>query len=138
MHGKHIHVVEGLDFVALMDCMTPIEWVGYAGVRDATTTSLRKRDDDEALLPPWEEMVEIRYGVSPECWGRGIARGAAEAIMQWAASHKGVKRFIAETERANVRSGKVLEKMGFSLSGTNYWEEPSEVEWERRIEAETN
>jgi RimJ/RimL family protein N-acetyltransferase len=51
--------------------------------------------------------------------------------MQRAVSERGAKRFIAETERDNVRSGRVLEKLEFRLSGTNYWKEPSEVEWER-------
>jgi RimJ/RimL family protein N-acetyltransferase len=108
-----------------------VEWVGYAGVRDATTTSLRVRTASEPQLPPWEDMVEIRYGVAPAYWGRGIARSAAEAVMQWAVAERGVRRFIAETELANARSGSVLKKMGFCLSGTNYFEEPSEVEWER-------
>jgi RimJ/RimL family protein N-acetyltransferase len=42
-----------------------------------------------------------------------------------------VKRFIAETEKENARSGRVLEKMGFKKSGTGYWKDEDEVEWER-------
>ncbi|KAI9148835.1 acyl-CoA N-acyltransferase [Paramyrothecium foliicola] len=137
--GGNICMVEGLNFHSLMDGdqqkWQAIEWVGYAGVRDATTTSMRRRAADELPLPPWEEMVEIRYGVAPDYWGRGIARSAGEAVMQWAVAERGVTRFIAETERANARSGSVLKKMGFSLSGTEYWEEPSEVEWERIVQS---
>jgi RimJ/RimL family protein N-acetyltransferase len=76
-------------------------------------------------------MVELRYGVAPCCWGQGVAREAAEAVMQWAATERGVKRFIAETEKENARSGRVLEKMGFKKSGTGYWKDEDEVEWER-------
>ncbi|KAH7321438.1 hypothetical protein BKA65DRAFT_408814, partial [Rhexocercosporidium sp. MPI-PUGE-AT-0058] len=48
-------------------------------------------------------------------WRVGIVRNAAEAVIQWA-----VRRFIAKTERDNSRSGRVLEKLGFMLSGTDY------------------
>jgi len=42
--------------------------------------------------------------------------------MEWAVVERGVRRFIAETERDNSRSGRVLEKLGFTMSGTNYCE----------------
>ncbi|KAL2793941.1 GNAT domain-containing protein [Aspergillus keveii] len=107
-----------------------IEWVGYAGVRDATTTSLPPREADDPELPPWQEMVEIRYGISSKYWGKAIAKEAAEAVVCWAAKNRGVRRFIAETERENHRSAGLLKKLGFAASATNYWKEPSEVEWE--------
>ena len=133
--GEEIRIVEGDEYNVLVGTdgrlFDAVHWIGYVGVRDATTTSMPERAPADPELPPWLEMVELRYGVAPECWGRGVARGAAEAVMQWAVSERGAKRFIAETERDNVRSGRVLEKLGFRLSGTNYWKEPSEVEWER-------
>lgn len=109
------------------------EWVGYAGVRDATTTSMPDRTAEDEPLPPWQEMIELRYGVHGNYWGKGVAGAAARAVMQWAVSEKGVRRFIAETEKTNTRSGKVLQKMGFKESGTDYWKEPSETEWEKVI-----
>ncbi|KII92602.1 hypothetical protein PLICRDRAFT_172674 [Plicaturopsis crispa FD-325 SS-3] len=127
-------VVEGKDFEAMMAATTgKIEWCGYAGVRDATTTSMPAREPGDPVLPGWQEMVEIRYGVDPKFWGRGLAPEAAKAVMSWAASHRGVTRFIAETERPNARSGNILKKLGFSESGTNYWKEPMEIEWEMRV-----
>lgn len=110
-----------------------VDWVGYAGIRDATTTSMPAREQGDPPLPAWLEMVELRYGVTPRHWGKGIAPEAARAIMSWGATERGVERFIAETERLNARSGAVLGKMGFVSSGTNYWKEPLEVEWERKI-----
>lgn len=106
------------------------EWVGYAGIRDASTTSLPPRGPEDPALPPWQEMVEIRYGISPKFWGKGLAKEAAEAIMQWSIQRRGVTRFIAETERENERSARLLQKLGFVASGTDYWKEPSEIEWE--------
>lgn len=107
-----------------------LQWVGYAGVRDATTTSLPPREAGDSALPPWQEMVEVRYGVSSQFWGKGLAAEAAKAIMQWSVNERGVKRFIAETERENSRSAKLLQKLGFVPSDTKYWKEPSELEWE--------
>ncbi|RDW74902.1 hypothetical protein BP6252_06044 [Coleophoma cylindrospora] len=138
--NPQIRIVQGDEYARLVRenqlllYQDRIQWAGYAGVRDATTSSMPERTADDLPLPSWKEMVELRYGVAPEWWGKGIARVAAEAVMQWAVSERGVTRFIAETERENVRSGRVLEKMGFTLSGTEYWKEPAEVEWERRVD----
>ncbi|KAJ8117780.1 hypothetical protein OPT61_g1108 [Boeremia exigua] len=110
-----------------------VKWVGYAGVRDATTTSMPDRSAEDEPLPPWQEMIELRYGVHWDYWGKGVAGEAARAVMQWAVSERGVRRFIAETEKANTRSGKVLQKMGFRESGTDYWKEPGETEWEQIV-----
>ncbi|CAI7594366.1 unnamed protein product [Penicillium glandicola] len=106
------------------------KWVGYAGLRDATTTSMPPREPGDPALPSWLEMIELRYGVSPEFWGQGIAQEASKAIMQWSVNERGVKRFVADTERENSRSAKLLQKLGFTLSDTNYWKEPSGLEWE--------
>ncbi|KAL4894246.1 GNAT domain-containing protein [Aspergillus ambiguus] len=113
-----------------LEHLDEVQWIGYTGVRDATTTSLPAREANDPVLPPWREMIEVRYGVSPEFWGRGIAKEAAEAVIQWAVNERGARRFIAETERHNERSARVLRKLGFVASGTDYWKEPSEVEWE--------
>ena len=139
--GNSIRIFEGSDLDSLLSTthdsqitfLDTIEWVGYAGVRDATTTSLPPSTSGDPPLPPWLKMIELRYGVAQKFWGKGIAREAAETVMDWAISERGVQRFIAETERANSRSGRVLEKMGFRLSGTEYWQEPSEVEWEKVV-----
>lgn len=117
----------------LLKSLDSADWTGYAGVRDATTTSMPDREDGDDPLPPWQEMIELRYGVHADSWGKGVAGEAARAVMQWAANEAGVRRFIAETEKTNTRSGRVLEKMGFRQSGTAYWKEDSEVEWERVV-----
>ena len=130
-----VSTLRGEDFEQLvgpdMTRMEEIRWVGYTGVRDATTTSIPPSEEGDAPLPHWLEMIELRYGVSPEFWGKGIAEEASRAVMHWAVCEKGAKRFIADTERDNRRSGRVLEKLGFRQSGTNYWKEPEfVVEWE--------
>ena len=127
-------IVRGQDLVRLAGPdnvnFENVEWIGYAGVRDATTTSMPAREAGDPALPSWREMVELRYGFSPEVWGTGVGQEAAKSVMQWAVRERGVLRFIAETERENVRSARVLKKLGFVPSGTDYWKEPSELEWE--------
>lgn len=136
-HLSDLRIIEGDDFEKSvgdeLQHLNGVQWVGYAGVRDATTTSLPAREHGDPPFPPWQEMIELRYGIAPEFWGKGLAKSTAEAIMQWAVAERGVRRFIAETERTNTRSGRVLQKMGFKLSGTEYFKEPSEVEWERWV-----
>ncbi|KAJ5095073.1 hypothetical protein N7532_007364 [Penicillium argentinense] len=126
LEGKGFEELAGEDLQYFSD----INWVGYAGIRDARTTSLPPREAGDPPLPPWQEMVELRYGVSPKVWGKGMAKEAAEAVMKWAIEKRGVRRFIAETERDNVRSARLLQKLGFVASGTDYWKEPNELEWE--------
>ncbi|KAF3399917.1 hypothetical protein F1880_008315 [Penicillium rolfsii] len=129
LRGDELRQFTGPDLTRLEE----IQWVGYSGVRDATITSLPPLEEGDAPYPNWVEMVEIRYGVSPAFWGKSIAQEASSAVMQWAIREKGVKRFIAETERDNTRSGRLLQKLGFVHSGTNYWKEPLEVEWEMLV-----
>ncbi|KAM5349902.1 hypothetical protein ACJ41O_006407 [Fusarium nematophilum] len=102
-----------------------IEWVGYAGVRQGR---------DVEGVSSWKDKVEVRYGVSPSHWGKGIANRSAVVVMGWAVAERGITKFIAETQRANARSGRVLEKLGFvQLKEARYWKQPSEVEWEKRV-----
>lgn len=130
--NDELHVIEDQDAETTSQALSHVEWVGYAGVRDATTTSMPPRTDADPPLPHWLEMIELRYGVAPVYWGKGMAREAAEAIMQWAVRKRGIRRFIAETEKENARSARVLEKMGFTKrGGVDYWKEEGQIEWER-------
>ncbi|EUC41595.1 hypothetical protein COCMIDRAFT_8710 [Bipolaris oryzae ATCC 44560] len=130
--NEQLYVIEEQDEETISQVLSRVEWVGYVGVRDATTTSMPPRTDADPPLPHWQEMIELRYGVAPVHWGKGMAREAAEAVMQWASSERGVRRFIAETEKENARSARVLEKMGFTKrDGIDYWKEEGEIEWKR-------
>lgn len=56
--------------------------------------------------------VEIGYGVSQSYQGRGVASEAVLAVCDFA--RHGARFVIAETDRDNVASQRVLEKCGFS------------------------
>jgi ribosomal-protein-alanine N-acetyltransferase len=54
----------------------------------------------------------IGYAIGRAWWGRGIATEAARAAMAWAIEAFGLVRVWASTELGNVRSQRVLEKLG--------------------------
>ncbi|KAJ7598364.1 hypothetical protein C8J56DRAFT_769602, partial [Mycena floridula] len=97
-----------------------IEWAGYAGCRD-TTLIMPERSYGDPEFPPWQELVEVQYGVGSLYWGNGIAPEAQWATIRWAVVEKGVKRFVSRTLKGNTRSGSVLIHMGFrQLDGNEY------------------
>jgi len=59
--------------------------------------------------------VEIGYGVSDSFQGRGVATEAVQALCDFA--RVGARVVIAETDRDNVASQRVLEKSGFRIDG---------------------
>ena len=109
-----------------------LEWIGYVGVRDATTTSTPGAESYHSTSRPWTQMIELRYGFDPGVWGQGYGTEAAKAVMWWCKKHIGAERFVAETELTNVGSGKILKKCGFEelhggeeviwgMKGTKEW-----------------
>lgn len=64
-----------------------------------------------------EGVVEIGYGLIPECWGKGYATEAVIEMTKWALSQPGVTLVEAETDPDNIASQKVLSKAGFKPNG---------------------
>jgi len=56
----------------------------------------------------------IAYELSSAYWGRGLARVAVEAMIGELARGYGVRRLTAVFKRANHRSLRLLERLGFS------------------------
>ncbi|THV65744.1 hypothetical protein D6D28_08866 [Aureobasidium pullulans] len=113
-----------------------VRWIGYVGIRDATTTSMLNEPTAVSSTRGWQEMIELRYGFHPDAWGKGFGTEAAKAVMGWGQQEKGVRRCVAETERENKGSGAILEKLGFVEieEGTEVvWGMEGTKEWERRI-----
>ncbi|WP_432146825.1 GNAT family N-acetyltransferase [Streptomyces sp. bgisy084] len=59
---------------------------------------------------------EVSYGLLPEHWGRGYAREAVAAVVDWALANipSDDPSVIAITQKANVRSCQLLEAIGMS------------------------
>lgn len=66
--------------------------------------------------PDDEGRIEIGYGTNENFRNKGIMTEAVNAISQWALTQKDVKIVIAETDRDNYASQKVLQKCRFEQS----------------------
>jgi [ribosomal protein S5]-alanine N-acetyltransferase len=62
-------------------------------------------------------LAEIGYELAPEHWGRGLATEALRAIVRYGFAEQGLHRVEANLEPGNVRSARVLEKLGFVREG---------------------
>ena len=56
----------------------------------------------------------IAYELSSAHWGRGLAQNAVGTMIAELAERYGVRRLTAVLKRANVRSRRLLERLGFS------------------------
>lgn len=89
--------------------------------------------------PDSEGVVEIAYGVDAEHRGRGFAKEAAAALVQYALG-AGIRIVRAHTRPENAASGRVLAACGFALLGEVMDPEDGLVQrWEMgpTVEAET-
>jgi len=59
---------------------------------------------------------ELAYSYLTRAWGRGFATEAASAVLREALAF-GITRIVAETLTDNVRSQRVLQKLGFTRCG---------------------
>ena len=60
---------------------------------------------------------ELGFIIGREGWGQGFATEAAAALLAHCASPLGLKRMIARTQVGDIRSEKVLRKLGFEEEG---------------------
>jgi len=58
--------------------------------------------------------VELLYGLTPPCWGRGLATEAARAVLRHAFDDLGLERVVAATDPPNRSSVRVLERLGMT------------------------
>ncbi len=64
--------------------------------------------------PPGDQgTIEVGYGLNTGYCGRGYMSEALGGLMRWAAAQPGVKAILAETETSNLRSHRVLQRIGF-------------------------
>jgi RimJ/RimL family protein N-acetyltransferase len=68
--------------------------------------------------PNERSEVEIGYGVCPSRQGHGLASEAVTALCDFARDR--VSAIVAETDRDNVASQRVLEKSGFHPEGEDH------------------
>jgi RimJ/RimL family protein N-acetyltransferase len=80
----------------------------------------------------------IAYALSSAYWGRGLARQAVQAMVSELVEHYQVRRLSAVLKRGNLRSLRLLERLGFSLASpeqhVKHRVEPGELLVHREIQ----
>ena len=66
-------------------------------------------------IDPANRSAMIGYTIARVHWGRGLAPEAAAAAMRWAIAEHALVEIWASTDRGNLRSQRVLEKLGMSF-----------------------
>ena len=78
---------------------------------------------------PTKGRVEIGYGVAPTCCSRGYATAGVKLLIKEAFSSGLIDEVWAETSLSNQASQRVLEKAGFSISGSRQNDEGPMTLW---------
>jgi RimJ/RimL family protein N-acetyltransferase len=63
---------------------------------------------------PFSPAVEVAWRLTPRAWGRGIAKEAAEAALEFGFSRCGLAEIVAYTAAGNLRSRRLMERLGMS------------------------
>lgn len=66
------------------------------------------------------DEVDLGYRIRKDLWGKGIATEAATASLQFGFEELGLEKIIAFIIPENVKSKRVLEKLGFSYTQDFY------------------
>jgi RimJ/RimL family protein N-acetyltransferase len=97
-------------------------FIGYVGLSSPTW---------QAHFTP---CVEIGWRLARSAWGQGYATEAASAAMQWAFDSIELPRdeLVSFTVVGNLRSRRVMEKLGFERDPGDDFDHPSLPDWEHR------
>jgi RimJ/RimL family protein N-acetyltransferase len=68
--------------------------------------------------PGPDGIVEISYGLAAPSRGRGLGGAAVAALVSQLSSDPAVRAIEAEVHVGNVASWRLLERLGFTLTGT--------------------
>lgn len=85
-------------------------WLAYRAECEAPTGFA-------GLLAPDSAAPHLVVGIRPACWGQGLATEAARAVLDHAFAALGLPEVAADVDEPNLRSIRVLEKLGMTLQG---------------------
>jgi RimJ/RimL family protein N-acetyltransferase len=68
--------------------------------------------------------VEIGWRLSAEHWGQGLATEGAHAVIGYAFQSLGLNEIVATTVPANIRSRRVMEKLGMTHNPADDFDHP--------------
>lgn len=64
---------------------------------------------------PNNEHLEVSYEINPNFWGKGYATEVVQRVIKYAFDELKLDKIIAETQKKNKASIKVLEKLGMTF-----------------------
>ncbi|MBF2027936.1 MAG: GNAT family N-acetyltransferase [Oscillatoriales cyanobacterium C42_A2020_001] len=70
------------------------------------------------LLHASPEALSLIFGTQPHLWGRGYAREAAAAVLDYAFNVLELKTVVADVDEPNQASIRVLEALGMTQTGS--------------------
>ena len=73
---------------------------------------------------PFMPAVEIGWRLAFECWGRGLATEGARAVVRYGFAELGLKSIVSFTVPANLRSRRVMEKLGMKHDPCSDFDHP--------------
>lgn len=96
-------------------------------VNGRTDDFLRIGIEYEGRLIGYADLADIRYGMAEfgiaigerALWGKGMAPAAARKLLSHAKETLGIAKVFAETHQTNLRSRRMLEKLGFQEVSRN-------------------
>jgi len=68
--------------------------------------------------------VEIGWRLAADCWGRGLATEGAQAMVRYAFESLTLRELVSFTVPGNVRSRRVMEKLGMSHDPEDDFDHP--------------
>ncbi|AIO69403.1 GNAT family N-acetyltransferase [Burkholderia oklahomensis] len=90
-------------------------FIGEAGFADA------KRD----IIPALGDAPELGGALTPAAWGRGIAREALDAVLDWSDEHLAVRRTVCLIDPGNRFSIRLAGEFGYrEVAATEYKGQP--------------
>ncbi len=78
-----------------------------------------------AFEAPFTPCVEIGWRIAADCWGRGLATEGARAVVRHAFESLQLESLVSFTVPANVRSRRVMEKIGMTRDSADDFEHPN-------------
>jgi ribosomal-protein-alanine N-acetyltransferase len=72
---------------------------------------------DLSEIDRWHHRAEVGFIIAKRYWGDGYAQEAMSAVLDHAAQAMKLRRLTARTHLGNIRSVRLLEKLGFRHEG---------------------
>lgn len=95
------------------------DFIGFIGLHRATFEA------------PFNPSVEIGWRLAHSSWGRGYASEGATEVLRFAFEEAGLDELVSFTYEGNLRSRRVMEKIGLTHDPTADFEHPNVPEGHR-------